>query len=359
MTLVSVILAGGGGTRFWPLSRQNRPKQLLNLSGNDIMLNDTILRYQDVIPLQNTVIVTNQTQAELLDTVLIDQVPRENVLKEPVGRNTAACILYAALFIKKKYGDAVMTVLPSDHYFTDVEGFRGILRKTCDAAITTGKLITIGIKPTFPATGYGYIRYCEDGERKLPDGVYPVSEFIEKPAYERAQKYIASGNYLWNSGMFVWQVSVILDNFQRYLPRLYKNMMKIYNDLGTTREAEVIAKIYPELQSISIDYGILERSDEVLVIPGDFGWNDVGSWDALGAIFPPDENGNIVKANHLGINTENSIIYGTNQLIATINVDNLIIAATHDAILICPKDQAQSVKDVVELLKEKGMKEYI
>ena len=359
MTLISVILAGGGGTRFWPLSRQNRPKQLLNLSGNDIMLNDTILRYQDVIPLENTVIVTNQTQAELLNTMLIDQVPRENILKEPIGRNTAACILYAALFIKKKYGDAVMTVLPSDHYFTDVEGFRNILRKTCEAAASTGKLITIGIKPTFAATGYGYIRYSKDNKEELPVDVFPVSEFVEKPAYEKAQKYIASGNYLWNSGMFVWQVSVILENFQRYLPRLYKSMMKIYDDLGTVKETEVIAKIYPELQSISIDYGILERSDEVLVIPGDFGWNDVGSWDALGAIFPPDENGNIVKANHLGIGTENSIIYGTDQLIATINVDNLIISATRDAILICPKDQAQNVKDIVELLKEKGMKEYI
>jgi mannose-1-phosphate guanylyltransferase len=359
MNLVTVILAGGGGTRFWPLSRQNKPKQLLNLSGNDIMLNDTILRYQDVIPLQNTVIVTNQTQAELLSKILINQVPRENILKEPVGRNTAACILYAALFIRKKYGDAVMAVLPSDHYFTDVEGFRDTLRKTCETAVTTGKLLTIGIKPTFAATGYGYIRFSKDGGEGLPSSVYPVNEFVEKPAFEKAQKYVASGSYLWNSGMFVWQVSVIMDNFKRYLPRLYKSMMEIYNYLGTEKEAEYIAKIYPELQNISIDYGILERSDEVLVIPGDFGWNDVGSWDALGAIFPPDENGNIVKANYLGINTKNSIIYGNDQLITTINVDNLIIAATHDAILVCPKDQAQSVKDLVELLKEKGMKEYI
>ncbi|HBF38490.1 MAG TPA: mannose-1-phosphate guanylyltransferase, partial [Firmicutes bacterium] len=241
----------------------------------------------------------------------------------------------------------------------NVEGFRDILRKTCEAAITTAKLITIGIKPTFAATGYGYIKFIQDSNSNLPGGVYPVSEFVEKPAFEKAQKYLASGNYLWNSGMFVWQVSVILENFQRYLPRLYKRMMTIYDDLGTAKEEASIAKIYPELQSISIDYGILERSDEVLVIPGDFGWNDVGSWDALGAIFPPDENGNIVKANHLGIDTKNSIIYGTEQLIATIDVDNLIIAATPDAILVCPKDKAQSVKDMVELLKEKGLKEYI
>jgi mannose-1-phosphate guanylyltransferase len=359
MNLVTVILAGGGGTRFWPLSRQNKPKQLINISGNDVMLNDTILRYQDVIPLQNTVIVTNKNQAELLGKVLVDQVPRENILQEPIGRNTAACILYAALFIRKKYGDVVMVVLPSDHYFTDVEGFRTVLRKSCKTATITGKLLTIGIKPTFAATGYGYINFTKNKSESLPPDVYPVNEFVEKPVFERAKEYLASGNYLWNSGMFVWQVPVILDNFKRYLPRLYKSMMNIYEYLGTEKEQEYIGKVYPELQSISIDYGILERSDEVLVIPGDFGWNDVGSWDALGAIFPPDENGNIIKANHLGMNTKNSIIYGTGQLIATINVDSLIVAVTNDAILICPKDQAQNVKGLVDLLKEKGMREYI
>lgn len=323
------------------------------------MLNDTILRYENVIPLENTIIVTNKAQAGLLNKILLEQVPRENVLKEPAGRNTAACILYAALFIRKKYGDSVMAVLPSDHYFTDVEGFRKVLGKTCEVAGSTGKLVTIGIKPAFPATGYGYIKYKQNSTCNLPADTREVEEFVEKPNFDKAKQYVASGDYLWNSGMFAWKVSVILNNFQRYLPRLYKSMLEIYDYLGTAQEEEMVAKIYPGLQNISIDYGILERSDEVLVIPGDFGWNDVGSWDALGAIFPSDENGNIVKANHLGINSKNSIIYGTDQLIATINIDGLIIAATNDAVLICPKDQAQNVKDIVELLKEKGMKEYI
>lgn len=358
MNRISVILAGGGGTRFWPLSRQNKPKQLINLSGNDIMLNDTILRYESVIPAENTLIVTNKLQVNLMSQILLDKVPRENILKEPVGKNTAACILYAALVIQKKYGDSIMVILPSDHYFTDVEGFTNILAKTCEVAELTNKLITIGIKPTFPATGYGYINYNKQANLNLPENTFEVNEFVEKPAFEKAKKYIESGDYLWNSGMFVWKTSVILDNFKRYLPRIYNSMMKIYDYFGTESEEEFITKVYPTLQSISIDYGILERSDDVLVVPGDFGWNDVGSWDALGAIFPPDDSGNIVKAKFLGLDTKNSIVYGNERLIATIGIEDLIIADTEDAILVCPKSKAQNVKEIVDLLKEKGMKEY-
>jgi mannose-1-phosphate guanylyltransferase len=359
MEKVSVIMAGGGGTRFWPLSRQTKPKQLINLSGNDIMLNDTIQRYESVISFDKTMIVTNKAQAELMNEILLKNVPRENVLKEPIGRNTAACVLYAALVLKKRFGDAVMVVLPSDHYFVNVDEFRQVLSKTCEVAETTDKIVTIGIKPQFPATGYGYINYDKYVNIKLPTNSFEVNEFVEKPSYEKAVKYIESGDYLWNSGMFAWKVSVILDNYKRFLPRLYNRMEEIYDYIGTVEEQSYIDKIYPTLQSISIDFGILERSDDVIVIPADFGWNDVGSWDALGAIFPPDENGNIVKANFVGIETKNSIVYGSDRVIATIGINDLIIADTSDAILICPKNKAQDVKEIVELLKEKGMKEYI
>ncbi|CAH1058969.1 mannose-1-phosphate guanylyltransferase [Paenibacillus pseudetheri] len=356
MNRFAVIMAGGGGTRFWPLSRQNKPKQLLNLSGNDIMINDTILRYEGIISVESTMIVTNQTQASLVEEILLDKVPRNNILREPVGKNTAACILYAALVLDKLYKDCVMVVLPSDHYITNEESFRAVLDKACLIAEEKDKLITIGIKPTFPSTGYGYINF---NKSNLLDEAFDVLEFVEKPNFEKAKMYFESGNYVWNSGMFVWKTSIIIENFRRYLPRLYKSFMQVYEHLGTDKEWEAISEIYPSLQNISIDYGILERSDEVIIVPGDFGWNDVGSWDALGSIFSPDDEGNIVKAKHLGLRTKNSIVFGDERLIATIGVDNLIIAETSDALLICSKDNAQEVKSMVDMLKELGMNEYI
>ncbi len=359
MNKFAAILAGGGGTRFWPLSRQETPKQLLNISGNDIMLNDTIVRFEGVIPLENTIVVTNRSQAVLLESIMHSSVPKSNILVEPVARNTAASILLAALFIEKNHGDSLMIVLPSDHYITDEAQFRKTLDEACSVAMLSGKIVTIGIKPTFPSTGYGYISFDNEPTLTKPCSVYEVAEFVEKPNFSKAQGYLASGHYLWNSGMFIWKTSVVIDNFKRYLPRLYKTLLPLYDHMGTSREEEVMNTIYPTLQSISIDYGILERSDEVVVVSGDFGWNDVGSWDALGAIFPPDASGNIVKANHLGLQTQNTIVYGNGRLITTIGVDGLIIADTEDALLICKKDRAQSVKEIVDMLKERGMNQYI
>lgn len=359
MNKFATILAGGGGTRFWPLSRQEMPKQLLNISGNDIMLNDTISRYEGIIPLENTIVVTNQSQADLLEKIMHTSVPKSNILVEPTARNTAASILYAAMFIEKTHGDSVMVVLPSDHFITDEEQFKRTLDEACSVAMESDRIVTLGIKPTFASTGYGYISYENHPMMTSPCAVYDVAEFVEKPNFQKAQTYLAAGHYLWNSGIFIWRTSVIMESFKRYLPRLYKSMQPLNDYLGTKYEKEKVEAIYPTLQNISIDYGILERSDEVVVVAGDFGWNDIGSWDALGAIFPPDEMGNIVKANHLGIETRNSIVYGNGRLITTIGIDGLIIADTEDALLICPKDKAQSVKEMVDLLKEKGMRQYI
>lgn len=354
----AVIMAGGGGTRFWPLSRQQMPKQLLNISGNDVMINESIKRLTDIIPLQNIFVVTNKKQKDVITQLLINDFPRDNILFEPVGRNTSACIAYAAMVVSNRCRDAVMCVLPSDHHIGNEEKFRQTLDKACIAAAETGRLITIGIKPTFPSAGYGYIKYSREGDTGF-NGAYEVLNFVEKPGVEKAREYLESGNYLWNSGMFVWKVSTIIDNLRRYLPRLFKAMKAIGEFIGTDKEQDAVDSIYPELQSISIDFGILERSDEVLVIPGDFGWNDVGSWDALGTIFPTDENGNIVKARHIGLNTKNSIIYSGDRLVATIGLNNLIIADTSDALLICPKDKAQEVKEIVELIKKQGLEQYI
>lgn len=357
MPTLSVILAGGSGTRFWPLSRAELPKQVLNITGNDVMINETIKRCESLISSENNFIVTAASQEQKISDVLLPEVPRSNIFTEPSARNTAPCILYAALKLKKVYGDGVMCVFPSDQYITQSDEFSRILAKAVALAEKSDKLITLGIKPTFPSTGYGYINF---DNTQQTDGAYRVNEFVEKPSYDKASAYLKAGTFLWNSGIFIWKLSTIISNFQRYLPRIYDRMIGWYDTIGTPAEREVLEEVYPTLQKISIDFGILERSDEVLVFPADMGWNDVGSWDALGAIFPPDEQGNILRADdHLLLDTTDCIIYSEKQLVTTIGLNNMIVVSTGDALMVCPKSMAQDVKRIVDGLGQKGMKEYL
>ncbi|AEE90775.1 Mannose-1-phosphate guanylyltransferase [Tepidanaerobacter acetatoxydans Re1] len=358
--MYGVIMAGGGGTRFWPLSRANTPKQFLNITGEDTMINDTIKRIKSIVPTDKIIIVTNKIQKKMLSKVIQEDIPEANVLAEPVGRNTAACIGYAAMVIKKRCGDAVMGVFPSDHYIKDADEFQRVLNAAYSIAENTEKLVTIGINPTFPSTGYGYIKY--DRERSIPaEGkiAYEVVDFVEKPNLAKAKEYLKNGNYLWNSGMFAWKASVILENFERFLPKLYRGLLELEPFIDTPKEKTVVEEIYPALQSISIDYGVMERSDKVVVIPGDFGWSDVGSWDSLGEVFPLDENGNITRGDFIAIDTRNSIIYSNSRLVAAVGLENMIVVETNDALLVCPKEKAQDVKKVVEQLKEMGRNELL
>jgi mannose-1-phosphate guanylyltransferase len=355
MNSYGVIMAGGGGTRFWPLSRQKTPKQLLNLSGNGLMINETIDRINEVIDPSNIFIVTNENQADKMRSCVADKMPVNNILKEPSSRNTAACIGYAAMEIIKKYGDGIMCVFPADHYIKNQKEFHRVLKKAMEVAEQEDKLVTIGIRPTFPSTGYGYINFAANQD----SDVYLVNEFVEKPKFEVAKRYVESGEYAWNSGMFIWKASTILDNFKRFLPKVYQYLETIASAMGTEDEEKVIHSIYDMIPSVSIDYGIMERSDEVVVILGDFGWNDVGSWDNLGVLYDVDEDGNVIKGEQVNINTKNCISYAENRLIATIGVNNLIIVETGDAVLVCNKEQAQSVKDVVEQLKDRGWDKYL
>jgi len=348
----SMIMAGGGGTRFWPLSRQNMPKQLLNLSGDDAMINETIKRCEALIPAQNTFIVTNKQQVNVMDTVLIPELPRENILKEPIPRNTAPCILFAAMHIFEKHGDGVLCIFPSDHYITDKERFLSLLEEAVNIADESGKVITIGIKPSFPATGYGYIKREND---LLYNNAYRLDRFVEKPNLDKAKQYYNSGDYYWNSGIFIWKISQIIKDYERFLPRIYRRFKSLEGKFCSPEAQALIDELYPALDSISVDYGILERIDEAIVMPGDIGWNDVGSWDALGAVFPADEKGNIIKADHIGTDTKECIIYGNgNKLIATVGIFNTVIVDTDDAMLICSKDRTQDVRSIVDALKENG-----
>lgn len=363
MNKFGVIMAGGGGTRLWPLSRKERPKQLLNLSGKDLMINETLDRLSKSIPRENMFIVTNAVQAELMKKETKDRMQDDHVLVEPAARNTAACIGYAAMEIVKKYGDGIMCILPSDHFIKNEKEFSAIINAAVIAAEKTDALVTIGIKPSFPATGYGYIRVKLGSETAVGDengkNYSMVEEFVEKPDLETAEKYVKEGCYSWNSGMFIWKASTILSYMSRLLPDVYACLEKIGNAMNTPDERKVIEEVYPVIPKISIDYGIMERADHVLVISGEFGWNDIGSLDMLSIMKDADENGNTAYGEQLLIDTKDCIVYGTDKLIATIGVSDLIVVQTEDAVLVCHKDKSQDVKTVVETLKEQEKEQYL
>lgn len=353
MKIYGVIMAGGGGTRFWPLSRKATPKQLLNLSGKEIMVNEAIDRLAPVAK-DGVFIVTNALQKQKMLSLLNGRVESDRILSEPAARNTSACIGYAAMEILKKYGDGIMVVTPSDAYIKDNGAFAGVLKTAIAAAENTGKLVTVGITPTFPATGYGYIQYANSNEKAKP-----VLKFVEKPDENTAKSYIKSGNFVWNSGMFVWKASVILEKFRELLPEVYAYLEKIAAAFGAPDEKEQIEKIYPLIPSVSVDYGIMEKSSDILVVPGEFGWNDVGSWDTFGVLHTADKNGNVQIGDALAIDTANTTVYSSGKLVAAVGVDNLIIVETGDAVLVCPKDRAQDVKKIVDELKRRGREELL
>ena len=354
MKVYGVIMAGGGGTRFWPLSRKQTPKQLLNLSGKDIMVNEAIDRLCRVADKRDIFIVTNSAQKDKMLSSVGGRVAEDHILSEAAARNTAACIGYAAEEIVHKYGDGIMVITPSDAYIKDEKMFAEVLKTAICAAESTDKLVTVGITPTFPATGYGYIQYAESAQ-----SAKTVIRFVEKPDEQTAKKYIASGDFVWNSGMFVWKASTILNKFAQLLPEVYARLEDIAAAFGKREEKALIDKIYPTIPSISVDYGIMEKCNDILVVPGEFGWNDVGSWDTFNVLHKEDEKGNIAIGDVLNVDTTNTTVYSGGKLIATVGVDNLVIVQTPDAVLVCAKDKAQDVKKIVDELKLRGREDLL
>lgn len=355
MKIYGVIMAGGGGTRFWPLSRKAKPKQFLNLSGKDTMVMDTIKRLCRVADKEDIFVVTGESFVQSTAEATASILRADHILGEPAARNTAACIGYAAMEIIKKYGDGVMCIAASDHFIRNEDEYERVMKNAAKLAEEKNALVTIGIKPTFPSTGYGYIR----SDRNTQEDYYSVEEFVEKPDLERATEYLESGKYAWNSGMFVWKASLILEYFKELLPDIYAHLVTIGDAMGTEREKKVISEVYPVIPKISIDYGIMERAKGVLMVEGDFGWNDVGSFDALEEIYDKDENGNVVLANGCLIDTKGCILYGDGEkLIAALGVEDLVIAQTKDIILVCDKKRAQDIKLFPEKLAESGNEKY-
>lgn len=361
MKRYSVIMAGGGGTRFWPLSRKAIPKQFLNLTGNDIMVNETIDRITGNVPKENIFIVTNEAHKEMIERETQGRLDAAHILGEPAARNTTACIGYAAMEIVRKYEDGIMCILPADHYIKNKTAYEEVMEAAILTAERTDKLITVGIAPDFPSTGYGYIKYHKTKNQIA----YQVEEFVEKPDVDTARAYLKAGGYLWNSGMFIWKASTILKQIKELLPDVYGCLEEIGDAMGTEKEDEVLHKVYPVIPKISIDYGIMERSSGVLVLPGDFGWSDVGSWDALEALYPKDDKGNVTYGEQMLIDTRNCICYGSkdknqkHKMIAAIGVEDLIMVQTEDAVLVCPKSRAQDVKSIVDKLQETGKEEFL
>lgn len=354
MKTYGVIMAGGGGTRFWPLSRQATPKQLLNLSGKDLMVNEAIDRLSKTADKADIFIVTNKTQVAKMLEATNGRIQKNHILSEPSARNTSACIGYAAMEIVKKYGDGIMVITPSDAYIKNEAEFTRILGIAVKAAEEKDALVTVGITPTFAATGYGYIKFQKSGENVLK-----VLEFKEKPDEATAKKYVESGEYAWNSGMFIWNASTILKKFEKYLPEIYEDLQKIGDAMNTADELKVIEEIYPKINSISVDYGIMEKADDVFVVPGEFGWNDVGSFDMLGVLHEGDEKGNICIGDQINVDTKNCITYSSGRLVATIGLENVVVIETGDAVLVCDKNKVQDVKKIVEQLKKDGRTELL
>ena len=356
MKITALIMAGGRGERFWPRSRKNLPKQFLSLTGDGrTMIQLTVERILPLVDIEDIFIATNKDYKELVKKQL-PKLPEENILCEPVGRNTAPCIGLGAVHIAKKYEDALMFVLPSDHLIKYNSMFVNTLKEACKIAEENTNLVTLGITPDYPETGYGYIKFNPNESKGQ---AFIVDRFVEKPTLEVAKEYIETEEYLWNSGMFVWKVSSILKNIENFMPEVYTGLLRIQESIGTDNYEQILEKEFISFRSESVDYGIMEKAEHIYTIPGTFGWDDVGSWLAVDRIRKSNEFGNVVSGNIITVNSKNCIIEGSKKLIAAVGLEDLIVVDSEDAMLICEKQSAGDIKKVLENLKICNRDEYV
>jgi mannose-1-phosphate guanylyltransferase len=356
-----VILAGGRGTRFWPRSRTRTPKQLLNIVGKDTMLEQTAARLAPLFPPSRQWVVTNSEQAAEVRRQ-IPRVPSSHVLAEPIGRNTTAAIGLAAAHLLHqglgKENDAIMAVLPADHYIAKPAAYLKIVRAALHAAHAAGSLVVLGIPPSRPETGYGYV---ERAKTKSVDAdgtpVFAVRRFTEKPTLARAKKYASSGSYYWNAGMFFWRVSTFLGNLEKFLPKTHEALMTLAGDIGTSRYARALQRVYPKLENISVDYAILEpvtrrtASPSVFVLPADVGWSDIGSWAAVYELMARKAGENVSAGKFAAIDAQGNFFWSPKKFVAAVGIRDLVVVETEDALLLCPRDRAQDVGKIVKQLE--------
>ena len=357
----AVIMAGGGGTRLWPISRKETPKQLLPLLGKETLFQSTVSRLEQIFPPERILVVTVAEQAREMQKQ-VPAIPIENYLIEPAPRGTASVVALAAAVLQKRDPQAIMAIQTSDHYIRNRDLFNYLIRAAFDVA-QENYLVTLGITPTYPSTGYGYIQQGThlDGDYKYP--VYTVKRFKEKPDEETAQQLLRSGDHSWNSGMFVWRVDSILAEIERQMPQLFEVVTKIATAWDTPEQNDVVQAHWYDLKGQTIDYGVMEKAEKVAVLPaGGLGWSDVGSWDSLFEVLLPDMNGNVAtSAQHLALDTHSTLVYSKSdeRLVVTIGLDDIVIVDSDDVLMVCKVDQSQKVKDVVEHLKKHHQEKYL
>jgi len=356
--MYGLIMAGGIGKRFWPWSRGKNPKQFLKISEDKTMLRKTFERLSRIMEPENIYIITNKMQKKM---ILLDlpEIAENNIIVEPFGKDTAPCIGLGSLFTGVHDPEAIQVVVPADHLIENEKEFKRIVLKAAQFVEKKECLMTIGIKPARPETGYGYIQYCTPEKQKQKRQIYKVKTFAEKPNLETADRFIRSGDFLWNSGIFIWKAKTILNEIENSLPELYAGLMDINKYMNTDSFSRIVRRVYRQTKSISIDYGVMEKAKDVWVIEGDFGWSDVGSWEEYYNLGIKDKNNNFIKGKGLLLDSTGNLVFSEKKLIAGIDLENLIIIDTKDALLIVPRDKSQRVKDLVDHLSKKNMREVL
>ena len=361
----AVILAGGRGTRFWPRSRTRSPKQLLNIVGKGSMLQQTVARLAPLIPAPRIWTVTNAEQVAALRKQL-PAAARKHVLTEPMGRNTAAAIALAAIHVRHAAGgDALLAVLPADHYIAQPEKYCEIVDAALEVAREPGRMVVLGIPPTRPETGFGYVERMGDSIRGQETPVFAVKRFTEKPKLDVAKEYVASGNFHWNAGMFFWRVSTFLDALKEFLPGTRTLLEELAAHIGKRTYEVKLKRIYPKLENISVDYAILERATQqpgapcVFVIPAEIGWSDIGSWAAVYELLAKHAGENIFSGPAQSLDAEGNFVWSPGKFVAAIGVRDLVVVDTPDALLLCPRDRAQDVGKIVKALEDRKQKKLL